>query len=210
MSVNLLTVPNQYTIYCKELIIDSEPGPTGPSAPGQRIVSAKQIIAENVPMVFLPAGSGNANPITQYSIRGVNQTVFPAAFPTIEYNFLTDNEGVTVINIVIPQLSIENYNTQPPDSGPYILQIPNIPEAVPTFPTSSPLGLVPGGQDDGRTSPLYNYCNGQLFISGQDRSIIQFQMIGTDPYFSAVVGYGFRLPVCGWIGDINFSYSLNP
>jgi hypothetical protein len=189
MSVNLLTVPNTYDLFCGSLTITNEA-----SGLSEQVVVGRKIIDTNVPILL--AGNSTSRVITGYAIRGAISSTFPAVFPSIEYEVL-ENDNVSVVNVKIPRLTI--LTASGGGNRPSIIQFRIPRELSPSFSTSVGLYIE-------TNQPLTIGFDSGLIIVTSQFSPNYIQLMLTDDGEVAVSTYGDTN--YGMIADIDFSYIM--
>jgi hypothetical protein len=190
MSINLLTVPNTYDLFCGTLTITNEA-----SGLSEQAVVARKVIDTNVPILL--GGIGVNQVISGYAIQGVTQSTFPAVFPSLEYEVL-ENDFISVVNVKIPKLTV--LATTGGVTRPTFIQfrIPN--ELKPPFPTSVAFTFRQG-------PPFFDFTEpGLIIVTSQfSTNYIQLTILNSPsaPFINTFGDSDYPM-----LADIDFSYTL--
>lgn len=185
MSVNLLTVPNNFDLYCNSLTINGQIGDV-PTLIRHRVLN---------PTIGLAQGQSDTLAIASYTVRGVAGTL-PAKLPFIDFNVLQNNDtsgdiASTIITVTIPEFKILSTT----GSGTLIGFFFEIEDAnlIPEFNIQAGNTIVQLSTTSG--NPVYFTAYAGANTAGTITVIVLNTQFGPAPY--------------GLYTDISFSYTLN-
>lgn len=133
MSLNLLTVPNVYDLFCGSLTID---GPTGPASP---VLEGLRTIIPNSPITIQGGPT-----VATYSIRGAGGSL-PAVLPFVQFDVVTNDalsNPMTLVTVHIPQFNVLSMT----GSGtPGYVQVTTLPAGLnPVYPITFVVSITNG------------------------------------------------------------------